>query len=39
LGSPDEQEIVRAELERDMVAAVLRRIDAALRAPVVSEGG
>jgi outer membrane lipopolysaccharide assembly protein LptE/RlpB len=31
LGSPAEQEIVLAELDRDMVAAILRRLDAALR--------
>ena len=31
LGSPGEEEIVRGELERDMVAAILRRVDAALR--------
>jgi outer membrane lipopolysaccharide assembly protein LptE/RlpB len=31
LGSPAEQELVQAELDRDMVAAILRRIDAALR--------
>ncbi len=31
IGSPAEQDIVRSEIERDMVAAVLRRIDAALR--------
>jgi outer membrane lipopolysaccharide assembly protein LptE/RlpB len=32
LGSPAEQELVQAELDRDMVAAILRRIDAVLRA-------
>lgn len=32
LGTPGEEEIVRAELERDMVQAILRRIDAATRA-------
>jgi LPS-assembly lipoprotein len=31
LGTPGEEEIVRAELERDMVATILRRIDAAVR--------
>lgn len=31
LGSPGEEEVVRAELEREMVAALLRRIEAALR--------
>jgi outer membrane lipopolysaccharide assembly protein LptE/RlpB len=31
LGTPAEQELVQAELERDMVAAILQRIDAALR--------
>jgi outer membrane lipopolysaccharide assembly protein LptE/RlpB len=31
LGSPAEAELIRAELEREMVAAILRRIDAALR--------
>ncbi len=30
-GTPGEEEVVRAELERDMVQAILRRIDAALR--------
>ncbi len=30
LGSPGEEELVRAEMERDMVAAILRRIEAAL---------
>jgi LPS-assembly lipoprotein len=29
-GTPGEEEVVRAELERDMVQAVLRRIDAVL---------
>lgn len=33
LGTPAEQELVQAELDRDMVAAILRRIDAALRTP------
>jgi outer membrane lipopolysaccharide assembly protein LptE/RlpB len=33
VGSPAEQEIVQAELDRDMVAAILRRLDVALRAP------
>jgi outer membrane lipopolysaccharide assembly protein LptE/RlpB len=32
IGSPAEQELVQNELERDMVAAILRRIDAAVRA-------
>jgi outer membrane lipopolysaccharide assembly protein LptE/RlpB len=32
LGSPAEQELVQSELDREMVAAILRRIDAALRA-------
>ncbi len=31
LGTPGEQEIVAAELEREMVAALLRRIEAAVR--------
>lgn len=31
LGTPGEEEVVRAELEREMVAALLRRIEAALR--------
>jgi outer membrane lipopolysaccharide assembly protein LptE/RlpB len=31
LGTPAEQELVQAELDRDMVAAILRRIDIALR--------
>jgi len=31
LGSPGEEELLRSELERDMIAAVLRRVDAALR--------
>lgn len=31
LGSPAEAELVRAELEREMVAAILRRVEAALR--------
>lgn len=31
LGSPGEEEVVREELEREMVAAILRRIEAALR--------
>jgi LPS-assembly lipoprotein len=31
LGSPAEAELVQAELEREMVAAILRRIEAALR--------
>ena len=31
LGTPGEEEIVKAELERDMVATILRRIDAAVR--------
>jgi outer membrane lipopolysaccharide assembly protein LptE/RlpB len=31
IGSPAEQELVQNELERDMVAAILRRIDAAVR--------
>lgn len=30
-GSGEEQEVVREELQREMVAAILRRIDAALR--------
>ena len=30
-GTPGEEEVVRAELEREMVQAILRRIDAALR--------
>jgi outer membrane lipopolysaccharide assembly protein LptE/RlpB len=30
-GTPGEEELVKAELERDMVAAILRRIDAATR--------
>ena len=30
-GTPGEEEVVRAELEREMVQAVLRRIDAVLR--------
>jgi LPS-assembly lipoprotein len=30
-GTPGEEEVVRAELERDMVQAILRRIDAASR--------
>lgn len=29
-GTSEEQEVVREELERDMVAAILRRVDAAL---------
>jgi LPS-assembly lipoprotein len=32
LGTPGEEELVRAELERDMVQTLLRRIDAATRA-------
>lgn len=32
LGTPGEEELVKAELERDMVQAILRRIDAATRA-------
>lgn len=32
LGTPGEEEVVRAELERDMVQALLRRIDAVSRA-------
>jgi LPS-assembly lipoprotein len=31
LGTPGEEEIVKAELERDMVQTILRRIDAATR--------
>jgi LPS-assembly lipoprotein len=31
IGTPGEEELVRAELERDMVQAILRRIDAATR--------
>ena len=31
LGTPGEEELVRAELERDMVQTLLRRIDAATR--------
>lgn len=31
-GTPAEQEVIREELQRDMVAAILRRIDASLRA-------
>jgi LPS-assembly lipoprotein len=31
LGTPGEEELVKAELERDMVQAILRRIDAATR--------
>lgn len=31
-GTPAEQEVIREELQRDMVAAILRRIDATLRA-------
>lgn len=31
-GTPGEEEVVRAELERDMVQAILRRIDAVLTA-------
>lgn len=30
-GTPGEEEVVRAELERDMVQAILRRVDAVLR--------
>ena len=32
-GNPGEQEIVQQELRRDMQAAILRRVDLALRAP------
>jgi len=32
LGSPGEEEVVRAELRRDMVQAIVRRIEAAVRA-------
>jgi len=31
LGTPGEEEVVKAELERDMVQAILRRIEAATR--------
>ena len=31
LGTPGEEELVKAELERDMVQAILRRVDAATR--------
>jgi LPS-assembly lipoprotein len=33
IGTPGEEELVKAELERDMVATILRRIDAATRRP------
>lgn len=32
IGTPAEQEVIEEELRRDMVAAILRRIDAAMRA-------
>ena len=31
IGTPGEEEVVRAELERDMVQAILRRVEAATR--------
>ncbi|MFC4728193.1 LPS assembly lipoprotein LptE [Coralloluteibacterium thermophilus] len=31
IGTPAEQELIQEELRRDMVAAILRRVDAALR--------
>ena len=32
IGSPAEERLLQEELRRDMVAAILRRLDAALRA-------
>lgn len=32
-GSEEEREVIRDELQRDMVAAILRRVDAALSSP------
>jgi LPS-assembly lipoprotein len=35
-GTPGEEEVVRAELERDMTQAILRRISAVVSAPASS---
>lgn len=39
IGTPAEQEVIEEELRRDMVAAILRRIDAAMRVRQESAAG